>query len=67
MNQCWTTVGDPPLPMLVDIDVLTDAVETLAEQFRLEGKTGAALDGAIRWILPMYLDTLLFGTGETFH
>ena len=67
MNVCWTTVGDPPLPMLVDIDLLTDAVETLAEQYRREGKTGADLDEAIREELPMFLDALIFGTGETKH
>jgi len=47
--------------------VLTDAVETLSEQFRRAGKTGAALDIAIRAELPMFLHVVLFGTGATKH
>jgi hypothetical protein len=65
LNRIWCTVGDRL--RLIDSDLFSEVHQELADQFRAEGLTGAALDHAIVDALPHRLAEILGGTYSTRH
>ena len=52
---------------LIPFATLKAAFEELADRYRDEGLTGDDLDQAIALALPLHLDALVNGTGQTKH